>query len=683
MQLSLDPRDRGRPEAFPLASVKSPATPPRPSPLNRASQQWSLLRPFHAPAAALLVLLQRSPAPRVASAAGAWVLDGPAGAVLKAAAASLAALGAVDSVAGASTSGLPASSFTYSLSTGTPGHPSPYTVTQGAPITQVAFALQSSPAQQPPQAWAIEGPMPPGISFGLPGNSAAGLGAGQVAGLNLTNPTLYGTPTEGGDYKMLLQAYQLQNGFTGTGYFSTIFTYEIIVDAAPAITAQPSGQSVPAGGTATFSVTASGYPAPTYQWDLNGSPIAGATGASLTVTGATPASTGNYTCVVTNPLGSATSSAAALSIAAAATPAFTAQPTGQTIAAGATVVFTAAASGSPSPTYQWRLDGSPVAGATGPTLVVHGAAAANAGSYTCVATNPLGTATSSAAVLAVSATPDAGRLVNISCRAEVGTGGNILIAGFVSGGPGTSGTQPVLIRGSGPALAGFGVAGTLADPALSLYQGPALVAANAGWGGGAQITAIDTAVGAFGLSDPSSKDSALYLPSLAPNSYTAQVAGAGGDTGVALAEVYDATPAGTYAPSKPRIVNISARVQVGTGGSILIAGFVIGGSTSKTVLIRASGPALAAFGVAGVLPDPQLTLLHGSTVLATNGGWAGDGEIAATAASVGAFAWSDPASKDSALLVTLPPGAYTAQVSGAAGTAGDTGVSLVEVYDVP
>src|SRR5208282_5636725 len=151
--------------------------------------------------------------------------------------------------------------------------------------------------------------------------------------------------------------------------------------------------------------------------------------------------------------------------------------------------------------------------------------------------------------------------------------------------------------------------------------------------------------------------------------YTAQVSGASGDTGVSLAEVYDGTPQGTYTPSSPRLVNLSARVGVGTGGNILIAGFVVGGTTSKTVLIRASGPALIPFGVTGTLPDPKLQLYSGSTLLQTNTGWGGNAQIADAAATVGAFAWTNLSSSDSALLITLPPGAYTAQVSGASGDA--------------
>jgi hypothetical protein len=130
-------------------------------------------------------------------------------------------------------------------------------------------------------------------------------------------------------------------------------------------------------------------------------------------------------------------------------------------------------------------------------------------------------------------------------------------------------------------------------------------------------------------------------------------------------------------------VNVSARAAVGTGGNELVAGFVIGGSTSKTVLIRASGPALDQFGVTGTISDPELQLYSlgsANTLIASNDDWGGDPEITAAAAGVGAFAWTDPNSADCALLVTLAPGAYTANVVGINAA---TGVALVEVYEVP
>jgi hypothetical protein len=174
------------------------------------------------------------------------------------------------------------------------------------------------------------------------------------------------------------------------------------------------------------------------------------------------------------------------------------------------------------------------------------------------------------------------------------------------------------------------------------------------------------------------------VSTLSAGAYTAQIVGASGDTGIALAEVYDATPAGSYMPTSQQLTNLSVRDQVGTGGGILIGGFVIGGSTSKTVLIRSSGPALSAFSVPGTLPDPRLELYQSnsdgtSTLLGSNTGWGVSAQIAAVAASVGAFSWGSTATADSALLATLPPGGYTAQIAGASG---DTGVALLEIYDV-
>lgn len=349
-----------------------------------------------------------------------------------------------------------------------------------------------------------------------------------------------------------------------------------------------------------------------------------------------------------------------------------------------------AVAGGPT-TYQWLLDGSPVAGATSSTYLLH-ITPATVGTYTCVATTSGGSSTSLPAVITLTSTTDIGRLINISCRAPVGTGGNILIAGFVVGGQGTVGSESLLIRGSGPALVPFGVTGTLPDPELQLHStasGDILLATNTGWGGSSQIASSAASVGAFAWASPLSHDSAL-LEALAPGPYTANISGeaatsnlaltTSGDTGIALAEVYDATPPGAFTSASTRLINISARVQVGTGANILIAGFVIGGSTARTVLIRGSGPALIPFGVPGTLADPQLSLYSGSTLLDSNSGWGGDTAVANAAAAVGAFAWPSASSHDSAILVTLPPGPYTAQVSGASG---DTGVALVEVYDVP
>jgi hypothetical protein len=281
-----------------------------------------------------------------------------------------------------------------------------------------------------------------------------------------------------------------------------------------------------------------------------------------------------------------------------------------------------------------------------------------------------------AANLIVNAATNPGHLINISTRGVVQTGGGIMIAGMVTDG-GTNGTEPLLIRASGPALNAFGVAGTLADPQIELLSGQKPI--NAGGNASTTIATEAAAVGAFSWPTSDTLDSALFT-SLAKGSYTAEVSSVSGGTGVALVEVYDATPDAALSATAPHLINISTRGFVGKGGNILIAGFVIGGTTSQTVLIRASGPALASFGVAGTLSDPEVSVLKGQTVVAQNTGWNGDPQLAAEFAAVGAFSWGSAATPDSALLLTLPPGAYTAQMLGASG---DTGIGLIEVYAVP
>jgi hypothetical protein len=402
---------------------------------------------------------------------------------------------------------------------------------------------------------------------------------------------------------------------------------------------------------------------------------------------------------VTDSGGSFASKPAFLTVTAASGgPTIGSQPQSVTANSGGTVVLSVGASNGPAPDaftvrlqvaastlgYQWYFngaalaDGGGVSGSMSATLVLAGGKA-RSGSYVCLVANSAGSVLSQQAMLSVSQTTDPGRLINLSTRAGVGTGANILIAGFVSGGSGTSGTQPVLVRGIGPALTGFGVTGALADPKLTLFQGGAAMGSNTGWGGNAQVASTGASVGAFVLADPKSADSALLLPNLAADAYTAQVAGKSGDSGVGLVEVYDATASGAYTPSSARLVNLSARALVGTGSNSVIAGFVIGGSTAKTVLLRAAGPALAALGLGGTLRDPKLQLYSGTTVVSSNTGWGGDPQIASAAASAGAFSWGSAATADSAILITLQPGAYTAQVSGASG---DTGLGLVEIYDV-
>ena len=264
------------------------------------------------------------------------------------------------------------------------------------------------------------------------------------------------------------------------------------------------------------------------------------------------------------------------------------------------------------------------------------------------------------------------RLVNLATRGAVKAGGAQLIAGFV-----TSGGRRLLVRAIGPALTTFGVPGALADPQLALFPAgeSTAVAANNDW---TDATAFPLA-GAFGLPAGSKDASLVFGVPAAGGGYTANVSGVGGLTGVGLVEVYDVT-AGPATLDSPRLINVATRGEVAAGAP-LIAGFVLGGTQSRRVLLRAAGPALGALGVAPALADPVLALFRGTTPVAENDDWAlgrSSAAVAATAVRAGAFAFAE-GSLDAALLVTLAPGAYTAVVTGG-GEAG--GVTLVEVYDV-
>lgn len=268
------------------------------------------------------------------------------------------------------------------------------------------------------------------------------------------------------------------------------------------------------------------------------------------------------------------------------------------------------------------------------------------------------------------------RLINVSTRAFVGTGDQQLIGGFVIVGPAK---KRVLVRGVGPRLADLGVGGVLADPTLSIFNSAnVVVASNNNWGqnaNAAEIAAISAQVGAFSL-NPGSADAAL-LVELEPGAYTAAVAGAGNSTGVALAEIYD-----TDGPSSPsRLVNVASRGFVGTGGNVIIPGFVVSGDATMRVLVRAVGPTLTTFGVAGAVQDPKFDFFGaGSTMIGSNDNWSSN---AATQASVSAAAQYTAAfplpvgSRDAGSVFTIGSGSHTVVISGVGDT---TGVCLVEGY---
>jgi len=343
--------------------------------------------------------------------------------------------------------------------------------------------------------------------------------------------------------------------------------------------------------------------------------------------------------------------------------AITSNPTNQLVRSGSSATFTVNASGT-SPTYQWNLNGTPIAGATSASYTVTASSSAT-GNYTCTISNDAGSVTTPAATLTLNTT----HLQNLSARSIVVTSN--LSVGFVSTG---ASSKSILLRGDGPSLANYGVTGVLANPVLTLYNSSgSSLASNSTWGGASSLSSIFTQVGAFPLSATS--NDAVLNQSLSSGTYSAIVTGANSSTGAAMVEIYDADPTGATS----RLVNISARGMVGTGSSIMTGGFVISGNSTETVLIRAVGPTLSTYGVTGVLAQPTLTVYNASgTSVATNTIWGGGSTLSSAMTQVGAFAL--PAtSADSAVLVTLPAGAYTVQVSGVNGT---TGNALVEIYEV-
>jgi hypothetical protein len=270
------------------------------------------------------------------------------------------------------------------------------------------------------------------------------------------------------------------------------------------------------------------------------------------------------------------------------------------------------------------------------------------------------------------------RIANLSILTTLNAPGDSFILGYVVNGAGKSDTKPILIRAAGPTLgaAPFNISGVVADPKLDLFTGSTSTGANDNWGGTAALNAAFAAVGAFPYASATSLDAAVLATNTGGNT-SARVSATGNGTGLVLAEVYDSTPLASMTAVSPRLINLSVRTTLTTS---VTEGFVIDGTGTKRVLIRAVGPTLANFGLTGVLADPQLTLFSGQTVIGANDNWGGTPELTAAINQV-APGFTLPAnSRDAVILATLNPGAYTAQVTGVGGT---TGVVIVEVYEVP
>ncbi|MBS0658533.1 MAG: hypothetical protein JSR82_09860 [Verrucomicrobia bacterium] len=267
--------------------------------------------------------------------------------------------------------------------------------------------------------------------------------------------------------------------------------------------------------------------------------------------------------------------------------------------------------------------------------------------------------------LTITAAPASTSLINISTRARVETGDNVLIGGFVIGG---TASKRVIVRALGPSLVPFGVSNAISNPTLRLVNSAtgADLASNDNWRSAQQAD-----IQASGFAPTNDNESAI-VATLSPGSYTAIVAGVGGEQGVALVEVYDLDRGGR---ESARPLNVSTRAKVLTGDQILIGGFVVEGARERRVIVRAIGPSLTGFGVQGALSNPTLEVKDaGGATIGTNDDWK-----SAQQASIAASGFAPTNDAESAVILTLPPGAYTALVRGVGSS---TGVALVEVYDL-
>ena len=256
------------------------------------------------------------------------------------------------------------------------------------------------------------------------------------------------------------------------------------------------------------------------------------------------------------------------------------------------------------------------------------------------------------------------RAQNISTRGNVQPGSGVLIAGFIIAGPDS---QDIVMRGIGPSLevGGEPIPTRLANPMLELFDSSgAPIASNDDWQSDPQSSVLIS----LGIAPTDPQEAALFR-TLAPGAYTVIVSGVNDTTGIGLAEVYD------FSAGNSRLANISTRGDIQTGDDVMIGGVIIGGILNAKMLFRAIGPSIVQL-FTTPLQDPQLDLYDAQGAkIATNDNWKDTQEAEITATGL-----APTDDRESAISISLVPGAYTAVVSGVGGT---TGVGLVEAYNLP
>ncbi|HET7400683.1 MAG TPA: DUF11 domain-containing protein, partial [Usitatibacter sp.] len=274
-------------------------------------------------------------------------------------------------------------------------------------------------------------------------------------------------------------------------------------------------------------------------------------------------------------------------------------------------------------------------------------------------------ATNNASSLSSTVRTDA-TLLNLSTRGLVLTGSDVMIGGFVIGG---ATPKTVVVTAIGPSLVAAGIPNALPDPVLTLVRSSdgAIIAGNDDWRAASNAAGIQAA----GLAPAHDREAAIMM-TLPPGAYTAIVSGAGGTAGVGIVAVYEVDH------RESPLVNISTRGEVLTGSDVVIGGFIVQGTAPQTVVVTGTGPSLIAAGIPNALANPVLTLVRSSdgVVIAANDDWGASPD----AIRIRDAGFAPANASESAIMATLPPGAYTAILSGAGNT---TGVGIVAVYAVP
>jgi hypothetical protein len=448
---------------------------------------------------------------------------------------------------------------------------------------------------------------------------------------------------------------------------------QLNVRAAPVIVTPPASQSVNAGATVTFAATIAGFPAPALQWRKNGIAIPGAVSNTLTLVNVSAPDAARYDLVATNSLGTATSTAATLTVAVHD---FSGTYFGKFSGASGDFALYVRANG--TGVFLGYLPGLKTA------LVATNVTIDLAGNFSLTITPTVAGAAISGPLSALGSASDSPPPTEAASQ-------SITLNGTLNDATGTlAATAPELSAtlagtraasaGSASAQAGY-YSGAFAGSADA--RGYVIVAAD-----GQAFVLETSSAGVDGAKGNLAANGRLTLTTANQSAVDLGFANGAlsGTVRTAAGVTASLTGATDALAGSEHLANLSARGAVAPGAP-LIAGFVITGATSKQVLLRAAGPALAAapFNLPSTLDDPALTLFRGSTIAAQNDNWSASptsaAAITAAAASVNAFAFRN-GSADAALLVTLAPGNYTAQVSAGPASLNPSGLALVEIYEV-